>query len=347
MADHESKDSLKVSDDVRRRRPLRLLALAGVMGFALAFVLALSLDIWPFRSWRGEERGDYRSSGLLADYVPEDSAAVIAVNFRQLLESSIGKQHLRMWLQQLLARSARQLPWLEMTGIKPADDIDTLLISFPSAGGGESLLLARGRFAPSRFQVGADFSEQKKLDSFRVWEYHNRAAKETTWLAAAGDMVVISQTRTRVQTALKQVREPQPISVRDGRLRELLTKGDRQQSLWLAASVKELGPASGIDNYLLRMMLRPLLAHAECVYGGITCSEDIRAELHFSTGTEEDAAQLEADLKSMCEAAPGVALLGRQSEFLPLLRLLGASQIHREGKSILLHSRLRPDQIDG
>jgi hypothetical protein len=94
------------------------------------------------------------------------------------------------------------------------------------------------------------------------------------------------------------------------------------------------------------MLLRPLFAHAESVYGGITCAEDLRAELHFGTATDEDAAQLEMDLQSICEAALGAALLGRQKELLPLLRLLAAGQIRREGKTILLRCRLTADQLE-
>lgn len=230
--------------------------------------------------------------------------------------------------------------------MNPLDDFDTLLISFALKGSGEPVLLARGRLDRSRLQVGPDKLRETTLDHFHIWEYSEPGAKQTTLIAPAGDMLIVSDTRSRVQVALKQASDPQSIPVRDATLRQPLANVDRRQSLWLAASTKSLGDVSEIDNYLLKMLLRPLLAHAESVYGGIECAEDVRAELHFTAATDKDAAQLEADLKSICEAAPGIALLGRKNELLPLLRLLTAAQIHREGKSILFHSRLTADVLE-
>jgi len=341
---HENKDPCKVTDSGARRRRLRWFVLAGRLGTGLALLLAISYSICLFYLWHGDKAGDRFPPGVLADYVPEDSAAVLAVNFRQLLESSIGQQ-LKPLMERLIVRSARQMPWLELSEINPLDDIDTLLIFFPSTVGGEPVALAQGRFEPSRFQIGPGMLEEKDLDRFRVWEHHDRPAKQTTWLAAVGDMLVVSGSRSRVQAALRQASAPQPVSVGERQLRELLTKVDRQQSLWLAASVKKLGPVSGIDNFLLKMVLRPLAAHAETVYGGITCAEDMRAELYFSTGLDDGAAQLEADLKSICEAAPGAALLDPHKELLPLMRLLAAGQIHRQGKTVRMQCRLSADQL--
>lgn len=320
--------------------------LAGTAGAALVFSLALLLGAWLFWGWRNDDLGDRLPPGALADYVPEDSEAVLAVNLRRLREAPIGKQKLSPCLQQLIGQAERQLPWLALAGIKCSDDIDTLLISFAPGTGEEPLWLAQGRFDPSRFQIGPDKLQEKGLDHFRVWEFHERGAKRTTLLAAVGDALVASETPSRVQAALKQASDPRPARVRDAKLRELMTKIDRQQSLWLAASIRSLGPVSGIDNYLLKMVLRPFLTRAESVYGGFTCAEDLQAELFFTTATDEDATQLETDLKTLREAAPGAALLNRQNEWLPLMRLLSAGQIRRDGKTISLRCRLTPDQLE-
>jgi hypothetical protein len=345
MGVHENKESWKGMVGIRCRLLPGPFGLSCILGTVLIFLVALFFGLSLFRGSRAENSGYRFPPGVLADYVPEDSAAVIGVNFRQLVESPSG-QRLRSSLQRLLVHSGQQLPWLESIGTNPLDDIDTLFLSFPAGGGGEPVLLARGRFDPSRFQVGPGMLKEASLDHVRVWEYQDRPAKQTTVIAAVGDTLVVSQTRSRVQSALKQASDPQPVSVRDPRLREMLTKVDRNQSLWLAASVKELGPVSGIDNYLLRMILRPLLAHAGSVYGGIACADDIRADLHFGTETAEDADHLEKDLTSLCESAAGVAFLDRQGMLQPLLRLLAAGQIRREGKTILLYCRLRAEQLE-
>jgi hypothetical protein len=346
MAPHDKHDSLTAAESIPRRSR-RLLVLASATG-ACFTVLAAVFCAWTLRAWRdaNDDLGNRFPPGVLADYVPEDSAAVLAVNVGQLRESLIAQPYLKPLLQPLIKQAEGRLPWLDLAEINLLDDLDSLLISFASNGSGDPVLLAQGRLDGSRFQVGPDRFQAKILEGFRIWEYNDQSSKQNTLLVVVGDTLVVSNARGRVLKALKQASDPQPIRVRDATLGELLRKVDRRQSLWLAASTKRVGPVSEIDNYLLKMLLRPPLAHSESVYGGIACGEDLQAELHFRTTREEDADQLESDLKNICEAAHGAALLGRQNELLPLLRLLAAGQIYCEGKSILLRCRLPMDQLD-
>lgn len=347
MAPHDKHDSSMAAKSIPRR-PRRLRVLAGATGTCFAVLFAILFCVWVLRARRdgNADLGNHFPPGVLADYVPEDSAAVLAVNVRQLRETLIAQPHLRPLLQQLIKQAEGRLPWLDPTEISLLDDLDTLLISSASNSRGDPVLLARGRIDGSRFHSGPDQLQAKIRDGFHIWEYNDPSSKQNTLLVIVGDTLVVSKAQGRVQAALKQASDPQPIRVRDTMLRELLMRVDHRQSLWLAASIKRLGPVSDIDDYLLKILLRPLLAHSESVFGGITCGEDLQAELHFSTATDEDTAQLEADLESICAAAPGAALLGRHNELLPLLRLLAAGQISREGKSILLRCRLPADQLE-
>ncbi len=347
MASDKKHDSSMAAKHIPRR-PRRMLLLAGATAVCFAFLLAIVFCIWELRAGRNrdDDLNNRVPAGALADYVPEDSAAVLVVDVRQLRETPIGRQYLWPSMQQVTRQMEWRLPWLKLAGINPLDDFDTLRISFASKGSGEPILLACGPFDRSCLKIRPDKLQESTLDHFRIWEFREPDAKQTTLIAPVADMLVVSETRNRVQAALKQASDPQPIRVRDAILRQLLAKVDRRQCLWLAASVKNLASISQIDNYLLKMILRPLVAHAETVYGGITCTEDLQAELHFSTATEADASQLEADLRSICEAAPGILLLGRKNELLPLLRLLAAGKINREGKTILLRCRLTADELE-
>jgi hypothetical protein len=347
MTSYDKRDSVMATGSVPRR-PRRLLVLASATGACFTVLFAI-FCAWALRAWRdgNADLGNRFPHGILADYVPEDSAAVLVVNVHQLRESLIVQPHLKPLLQQLIKQAESRLPWLDSTGINLLDDLDNLLISFASNGSGEPVLLAQGRLDCSRFQVGPDQLQAKPLDGFRVWEYKDQSSKQNTLLVVVGDTLVVSNARGRVQTALKQASDPQPSRVRDARLAQLLRKVDRRQCFWLAASIKRLGPVSEIDNYLLKLLLRPLLAHCESAYGGITCTEVLQAELHFGTARDEDAAQLETDLKSICETALGLVILDRKDELLPLLRLLASGQVRREGRTILLRCRLGDDALSG
>ncbi|HWG45335.1 MAG TPA: hypothetical protein VN688_21405 [Gemmataceae bacterium] len=334
------------SDGIFRRRSWRLFWLVGVAGAALALLLGFLFRDWLPGSWRSDDAlDDPFPAGALADYVPEDSEAMLTVNLRTLLESPVG-QRMKPSLQQLVQRGERQFRWMDLLGIKPFDDLDSLQISFAPGSGGQPLWLARGRLDRSRFQIGPDKLQTKTIEHFRVWEYADRQRNQTTLLAPVGDALVVSDTPSRVLAALHQASHPRSVVIRDVTLRELLAKVDRRQSLWLAASFKQLGPVARIDNVLLEMILRPLFTHADSVHGGLTCAEDIRAELHFHTPTEESAAKLEEDLNAICGSAEGVSLFVRK-ELLPLLHLLSSGQTSREGKTVSLRCRLAADQFGG
>ena len=348
MGDNDRIDPAIATDGIPRRRPWRMLLLTGATLTALALLLGYLFRDRLLSRWRAEDDlGKHFPPGALADYVPEDSEAVLAVNVRQLLESPVGRQHLAPILQRLIRQAGGRLRWMELLGINPLEDLDSLQISFAPTAGGQPLWLVRVRLDRSRIQIGPDKLQQTSLAHFRVWQCVDRQARRTTLLAPVGDMLVVSESRDRVLAALKQASHPRPIAVRDATLREMLAKVDRRQTLWLAASIKRLGSIAPIEDYTLKMVLRPLLAYAESVHGGITCAQDVQVELHFRAATPEHAEMLETDLRSVCEAAPGFALLlGRKKEFLPLFRLLGSGRINREENRLLLRCRLEADQLE-
>jgi hypothetical protein len=332
-----------------RRHPGRGIGIIG----AVVVLFALIVGIF-FRDWIP---GPWHSSGVLntqlpadalADYLPEDSEAVLMVNLHPALESPAGRQ-LAPSLKQLLGQAERRARWIDLAGIKSLDDVDSLQVSFAPSSGGEPLWLVRGRLDPGRFQTGPDKLQARTFDHFRVWEHADRASKRMTLLAPAGDTLVVSDSPARVLMALSQARDPHPLTIKDAALRELLQKVDRRQSLWFAASFQKTGAVARIDHFLLEMILRPVLTHAESLHGGLDCGEELRADLHFSTATEDNAARLETDLRHICnvaqEVSEGGALLLRQKELVPLVRLLGTGQTSREGKSVRLRCRLTADQL--
>lgn len=347
MGDNDRIDPAIATDGNPRRRSWRLRLLIGATLAALALLLGFLFRDRLLSRWRAEDDlGNRFPPDALADYVPEDSEAVLAVHVRQLRESLVGRQHLAPILQHLIRQAGSRLRWMDLLGINPLNDLDYIQISFAPGVGGQPLWLVRGRLDRSRMQIGPDKLQETSLDHFRVWEYADRQAKRTTLLASVGDMLVVSESRGRLLAALKHASDPRPVTARDVTLREMLAKVDRRQSLWLAVSIKSLGSIAA-EDYMVKLILSPLLAYAESVHGGITCAEDVQVELHFHSATVDQAASLATDLQNIREAVPGAALLlGRKKEFVPLFRLLSNATIDREENNVLLRSRLAADELE-
>ncbi len=346
MGDNNSVDRSTSPDGVPRRHSWRIF-FAGVTVIVLVLLLGfLFRDRIP-DLWRADDVSDNTfPAGALSDYVPEDSEAVLAVNLRELRETPTGRRLLEPALKRLVLEKDERFDWIDCLGVHPLDDLDFLQISFAPSRGEQPLWLARGRFDPSRFQIGPGKLQKKTLDHFRVWEYAARPSKRVTSLALVGDALVAGETPTRLIVALRQASNPHLIIIRDRTLRELLTKADRRQNVWLVASLRKVGPAARIHNFMLQSILNPLFNQAEGVHGGLTCAEDVRAEFHFRTATEDGAAKLEMELNNIVLLAQGAPVLwSQEKELLPLLRLIAAGQVSREKNTISLRCRLAGNEL--
>jgi hypothetical protein len=335
-----------LAPDIPRRPPWRRIILTGLV------VVGLTVLVLLFRDriaglWQGANEGDNRLvPGALDDYIPEDSEAVLAIDVKSLRAAPVVQQYFLTSLRQIVGDTQETFAWIEMLGVNPLEDVDTLLVSFAPGSGGQPLWLARGRLDRSRFQTGPDKLQRDKLSSFHVWKYSDRKTRRQTLLAPAGDALVVSDTPARVQAALRQASDPQAANVRDATLRDQLAQVDRRSSLWFAASFKDLGAVARIDNFWLEKILRPLFRYAESVRGHIACAEDLRAALHFHSATEENAVKLQEDLNNLCGVAAGAQLfVGRHKELLPLLRLLATGETNRDGLNVSLRCRVTAEQL--
>jgi hypothetical protein len=337
----------KSSGRLQGRRPRRTLLAVSLAGVVVAVLLGFFGRDWIPSVWRSDSAVENPfPPGTLADYIPQDSEAVLFVNLRSLREAPIGPRYLMPSLRSIVRQSDDAFFWTALLGADALEDVDTLMVSFAPASDGQPLWLARGRFDRSRFQVGPDSLRGETIDRFRVWKCIDRQTNQPTLLAPVGDAFVVSDTPDRVLAALRQASDPRPVQVRDVTLRQQLSEVDRRANVWFAASLKGLGPVARIDNFWLEKILRPLLRYADSARGHIACAEELRAELHFHSASEENAAKLEEDLKNICGVAAGAPLLlSRHKALLPLFRLLASGETTREGPNVSLRCRLTAEQL--
>jgi hypothetical protein len=248
-------------------------------------------------------------------------------------------------LRRLVRRSDRQLSWLWLAGIDPWKEIDRARVVLPVGEPARPLWLVHGRIDPDRFQVGPGRLVPHNEGGRRFYEYHDPVVGPT-WLAPAGDTLVVSVGRARLLEALCDAAQPHPVTVRDPTLRELLTGVDRTRVLWLAASLEALGPTARVENRALDTMLGPVLRRARDVQGGVSAGEDLQAEFTFRTAHEDAAEQLEEVLKNIVTIAEGASLVpGADQDLLSLFQLLSAGETTRSGAAVTLRCRLNADML--
>lgn len=313
----------------------RWLVLASLLVVGLSLVAAVLFYFGWIPGLRKDTPIEAFPPQALADYLPADTAAVYGFDVRQILTSSRVQEHFGEQLKMLAQKGSAALPWMKLTGLKLLEDVDRIRVLVSSEDPFHPVWVFQGRFPRGRFKVGPSSLEEKIENRFRLYEYHDPTTKTATYLAPAGTYLVVSGSRDRVLAALNYAAAPTGPAPRTA-VTELLKGVDTKQGLWLAAAFHRFAGLKADIPYL-SLVLNPILLHARTVAGGMTFGDKLVGDFHFQVADEEAATRLEDVLASSCKAARGFAELLGNSEWTPVLRLMGTGEVHREGTRVDLH----------
>src|SRR5579884_3922837 len=118
MAPDHKHGSSRAAESILRR-PRRLLLVAGTTSACFAVLIVIIVSTWLLCAGRSgdDDLNNRVPAGVLADYVPADSAALLVVDIRQFRETPMGRQHLWPAMKQLAQRMQWRLPWLKLVGV--------------------------------------------------------------------------------------------------------------------------------------------------------------------------------------------------------------------------------------
>src|SRR5438874_573641 len=152
---------------------------------AVLLGLGTALYWWWPRRMGAKPVVEHFPAGALEEYVPENAAAVIDLNLKQMGSSPVVRQHIKAPLDHLMKRAETNHPWAALVGIDPLQDVEWLRVFFLGGDTANPLWVAKGRFDPARFQVGPKKLQPRVVDRFRVFETSD-ASGATATLAHAG-----------------------------------------------------------------------------------------------------------------------------------------------------------------
>ena len=320
--------------NLSRRHPLFLAGAAAL----LAGLCGCGWMSWSHSSVR--PAGPVFADDALADYLPADAGAVYTLDERRTLEAPAGRR-LAGAIRPFLDKEKGDHPWIDCLGADPMKEVEWAQFVFCPPDLDHPLVLLRGRIplGPGKLRETAD-------GPYPFYELAGPRPGQATSLAQVGAALVVCESRPRFLAALNYAAAPHPVALQDARLRGLLRQVDRNQSVWLAVSFDKLGPVPRLTDFGLETVLRPVLRHAESVYGGVTFGEDVRGEFVFHARTDADARELEQDLIASCTVAQGAYLIpGLDPALLPVLEFMGTGTTARDGRDVTLRCRLPGDRI--
>ncbi len=329
----------------------------GVVVSVIAVLLALGAALYWWRPWVTGAKPvvEHFPAGALDEYVPAAASAVLDLNMKQIGAAPVVQQHIKGALDHLVQRAEGTHPWAAQVGIDPFKDLEWLRVFFIGNDTANPLWVGKGHFDPARFQVGPNKLQPRVVDRFRIFETPDPAKRGTTTVAHAGDYLLACDAQPYVLDALNHAADGKKAEPTDALLREQLQAVDKKQSVWLAVSLTKLGRVPTLHSGAAEIVLRPVFNHAQAAQGGFTFGDDLQAQFAMKARDEAAAGSLEQSLKSSADAARDMAagwkvanalgLFSGESDLLPVVRLVGAGEVTRDGTTVRLRCRLPADQL--
>jgi hypothetical protein len=322
---------------------------------AVVLALAAALYWWWPQLTGAKPVVERFPAGALDEYVPANAAAVLELDMKQIGAAPVVRQRIKGSLDHLVQRAEGTHPWAAQVGIDPLKDLEWLRVVFVGGDTANPLWIGKGHFDPARFQVGPGKLQPRVVDRFRVFETPDPAKHGTTTVAQAGDYLVASDSQAHVLDALSHAADGKKSEPTDALLREQLQAVDKKQSVWLAVSLTKLGRVTTLNSTAAEAVLRPVFNSAQAAQGGFTFGDDLQAQFAIRARDEAVATELEQSLKGKIDFARdtatawaafnAVGLFRGESDLLPVVRLIGAGEVTREGATVRLRCRLPADQL--
>jgi hypothetical protein len=286
-------------------------------------------------------------------YLPEDTEAVVVVNAKQLVDSSLVKKHLLGHIRELLKSNDEAAKILESLGFDPFKDLTSITAAMPLIGNdAKGLIITHGQFDKAKFDAKAEEVVKERGDVLKIHKEGDRKVYEVK--VPDGDkpafVGIVDQT-TLVAGPDKQhildafaTSEGKKKGTLKKEIQELIEKADATQSVWLAATAQAFlkGDLSSDDK------AKKNLEKINSVTAGVTIDKGIKAAFMVATKSAENAKELADEFKEVLNQVKGLlTLLAEQNKQLaPLVDAVGNLKVTTEGNNISVKAEVSEEVIE-
>lgn len=271
----------------------------------LALAVMLSADTRPTQA-----------AGQAPDpLLPNDTAAVLTINVRQILDSPIARKQFIEHAKAELDKNKEAGETFKALGFDPFQDVSTITLAGPN--GGEGLMIFHGKFDPAKFKTGAEDYSKKNADKLKVVKegdytlYQTQLPNPATRMTQDMYLAIIDE--TTLAGARKSEYVVEALDKKAGKktqdlskgLKDLLAKADPKQNVSFVVTEEALGkgPLAAVPQ------VQQFLQDVKGVRGGFTVAEDVRMNIVFTSTSGETAQALSDRIKDGLVALQGLLAL--------------------------------------
>lgn len=285
------------------------------------------------------------SAGQAAEpnkYLPNNAEGVVIINVKQLLEAPLVKDNLDT-LKAMLTSAGDTQKILDELGFDPFQDVETIVISIDESPS-KPLVLLQGKFDMAKIQTKAESAAKEnssvltigKAGGYTIYEVKPPDQNDTMFVALVdGATVAASPNKDYVVEVLDKKEGKKKAEIKK-ELQALLAKADPKQSI----SIVSLGGPLAATG-------QPTAAKITSVVGGITITDEVKAELVLTTKNADDAKALESELKDGIDQVKALVDLtaNQNKELKPLVDAVETLKVSAQGATVNVKGHLAKDVI--
>jgi hypothetical protein len=278
-------------------------------------------------------------------FLPDDSAIVISVNVRQVLDSALVKKHVLEWLRGVLREKSQGQKTLEALGLDPFKDLHSITLAMPSvAESDRAFCITHGHFDPEKFRrVAADFTREKgdyvkthRAGEVTFYEIREAGLGEDKPVFAGlidDSTLVVCGTKQPILDAFAKASGKKMGSLKK-EVRQLIAKADPSQSIWVVAP----GSALASSDFPGDEKTKKSLENIETVTAAVTVTDGFKLDVVAVTKTAEAAKELSEQVADGLNQARGLlsVLAGNNGKLSGLVEVLGTIRNTATGTTVTL-----------
>ena len=276
-------------------------------------------------------------------YLPNGSDSVVAINVKQLLAAPALKIGLEEFKKQLAGSDEAQQA-LKALGFDPLKDIERIVAGGSGQNPDEVLMVIQGKFDVDKFAALAEQAAQGgqvkivKKGGYTLYEATPPQAQgQTVTLAFIdGTAIVAAANQSLVLDALDKKAGKKKAELKK-ELIDQLAKVNANQS------VSVIMLESALANAPV-----PALMKLTSITGGLTLTDELKAEFNLNTKNADDAKTIGEEARDGLNQAKAIVALmaAQQKQLAPLADILTSVKVNTKGNSISVIGGVSKQQLD-
>jgi hypothetical protein len=292
-------------------------------------------------------------AGEVDKYLPDDTAMVISVNVKQIVESELFKKNVEAKAREALKNQDELQDALKELGFDPFTDIERVIAARPaSAEQDRGLVIVHGKFDLDKFQAKAEKIAKDQPDLLKVHKVANGAGgKSLVYEVALGEQgppvfvalpnkstLLVSPGKDYVVDALKKDKP----SLKNKDIAGLLERMNDKQGVSVAVVGEALIEGASPE-------VKDLFSRVDAVGGGVTIGDEIKIEVAVAAKSADDAKaikdQLNAGLKQARLTLAALAFADSK-QIDALLDVVNSIKASVKEKTVLIKGAVSPEAVE-